>query len=153
MTLPPHDPYDTLRRSVGRLLAADRRRRAQQRRANTLSDAHLSALFVLTQQQEATAGTLAKEADLNPASVTAMIDQLEQRNLVQRRRDAQDRRQCWVSLTTAGRKEVEDQERYYRQRIEETFADISDRELDAAVKVIERVTAVMDRSGKDSAKR
>jgi DNA-binding MarR family transcriptional regulator len=145
MSLQPHDPYDTLRRSVGRLLAADRRRRARQRRANTLSDVHLGALIVLTQQPEATAGALAKEADLNPASVTAMIDQLEHRGLVERRRDTQDRRQCWVSLTVAGRKAVEDQERYYRRSVEDTFRGVTDGELDAAVKVIERITTVLER--------
>jgi DNA-binding MarR family transcriptional regulator len=46
---------------------------------------------------------VAKAAQLNPASVTAMIDQLEARQLVKRPRDTQGRRQCWISLTESGR--------------------------------------------------
>ncbi len=49
------------------------------------------------------AGQLAKAADLTPASVTAMLDGLEQRGMVQRRRSEQDRRVVFVSLTPAGR--------------------------------------------------
>jgi len=143
MTIPADDRYATLRRSVAGLLGADRRRRVQQRRLGALSDAHLSALFVLTEQEEATAGTLASEADLNPASVTAMVDQLEQQGLVERRRDGKDRRQSLISLTDAGRKEVEEQEQYWRRRLSETFADITPEELSSAVKVIELITKTM----------
>ncbi|HVX22137.1 MAG TPA: MarR family transcriptional regulator [Acidimicrobiales bacterium] len=148
MTLSPDEPYDELRRSIGRLLAADRRLRGreQHRRGGTLSHSHLRALFGLT-QQEATAGTLAKVAELNPASVTAMIDQLEGRGLVQRRRDAQDRRQCWISLTDAGRREVEEQERYWRNQMAETLGDISPREIAAATKVLQRIATVMEHLG------
>jgi len=149
MTLSPDEPYDQLRRAIRRLLAADRRLRGreQHRRAGTLSHSHLHALFLLTQQEEATAGTLAKQAELNPASVTAMIDQLEGRGLVQRRRDTQDRRQCWVSLTDAGRREVEEQERYWRARMAETLGDISAREVAAATKVLQRIATVIEHLG------
>jgi DNA-binding MarR family transcriptional regulator len=145
-SISPDEVYDALRKAVGRLLAADRRRRGreQQRRTGTLSHAHLRALFVLTQQKEATAGTLAREADLNPASVTAMIDHLEERGLVERRRDTEDRRVCWISLTDSGHREVEEQERYWRARMAETFADITPKEIAAAVKVLERLATVMD---------
>ncbi len=146
MNLSPDEPYDELRRSIGRLLAADRRLkgREQHRKGATLSHSHLRALFVLTKQEEATAGALAKEADLNPASVTAMIDQLEGRGLVQRRRDGQDRRQCWVSLTDAGRREVEEKEQYWRRQMAETLADITPREIAAATKVFQRIATVME---------
>ena len=146
MSLSADERYDALRRAVGRLLAADRRRRGreQQRRAGTLGPSHLRAMFALTRQPEATAGTLAREAELNPASVTAMLDHLEERGLVQRRRDTQDRRQCWISLTDTGRKEVEEQERYWRKKMGQTFADISPEEIACAVKVMERISAVIE---------
>jgi len=151
VTLSDDERYDALRRAVAMVLAADRRRRGreQQLRAGTLGPSHLRALFVLTKQPEATAGTLAREAELNPASVTAMIDHLEERGLVQRRRDTEDRRRCWISLTDTGRKEVEEQERYWRAKMAEVFADISPEEIAAAVKVNERVAAVIERLSSD----
>jgi DNA-binding MarR family transcriptional regulator len=136
---------EPLRRAVGTLLAADRRRRGreQQRRGETLTHSHLRALYVLTQEERATAGTLAKAADLNPASVTAMVDQLEARGLVVRHRDEADRRKCWISLTDAGRDQVEERERYWRARMVELFADVLPKDILAATAIIERVALVM----------
>lgn len=141
------DAYEPLRRSLGSLLAAERRLRGreQQRRDGGLSHSHLHALFLLTHQPEATAGTLAREAELNPASVTAMIDQLEGRGLVQRRRDPHDRRQCWISLTDAGRREVEEKEQYWRAVMGEMLADVTAEEVVAATKVVDRITTVIER--------
>jgi DNA-binding MarR family transcriptional regulator len=149
MSLSDDERYDSLRSAVASLLAADRRRRGreQQRRAGTMGPAHLRALFFLTKHPEATAGALAREAELNPASVTAMIDHLEERGLVERRRDTLDRRQCWISLTDTGRKEVEEQERHWRAKMETMFADINAKEIAAAVKVLDRVAALMGSMG------
>lgn len=145
-TTGPDPGYTALRQAIGRLLAADRRLRArdQQRRNGTLSHAHTRALFVLMQQDEVTAGTLAKAAELNPASVTAMIDHLEAEGLVQRRRDQQDRRQCWVSLTDIGRKEVEEKERRWRARMDAAMADVTPEELATTGKVLMRIASVME---------
>lgn len=146
------ETLDPLRRAVGSLLAADRRLRSrdQQRRTDTLTNSHLRALHVLTQQDRATAGALAKAADLNPASVTAMVDQLEERGLVSRHRDGQDRRQCWIALTDAGREQVEEKERYWRTRMAETFADVSRKDLHAATAIIERIAQVMHGLGDEA---
>jgi MarR family transcriptional regulator, organic hydroperoxide resistance regulator len=138
--------YDSIRAAVGRLLAADRRQRSrdQQRPSGTLSSSHLRALFVLVNEREATAGALAKGADLNPASVTAMIDQLEASGLVERRRDTHDRRSVLISLTDAGRSQVAEKERHWRARAAEVFADVTAEEFAAATKVIERIAATME---------
>ncbi|HEX3706473.1 MAG TPA: MarR family transcriptional regulator [Mycobacteriales bacterium] len=147
----PGEYLDPLREAIGTLLAADRRLRSheQHRRDEALSNSHLRALFVLTKESEATAGTLAKAADINPASVTAMIDQLESRGLVSRRRNGQDRRQCWISLTDAGREQVEKKERYWQARMTEIFSDVARKDIEAATKVIERAALVMQRLSED----
>jgi DNA-binding MarR family transcriptional regulator len=46
-----------------------------------------------------TASAIAKATTLTPAAVTALIDRLEARKLVQRRRDATDRRKVLVEAT------------------------------------------------------
>jgi MarR family transcriptional regulator, organic hydroperoxide resistance regulator len=144
---------DILRSAVGRLLAAERRLRGrdQHRGSGALNYAHLRALFILMQEDEATAGSLAKAAELNPASVTAMIDQLESHGLVRRRRDDHDRRQCWVSLTDAGRSQVQEKERVWRAKMAVALSDITDDEVAVAAKVLDRIAAVMEGLGEESA--
>jgi DNA-binding MarR family transcriptional regulator len=155
MNAPSEAPHDILRSAVGRLFAAERRLRGrdQHRGSGPLSHSHLRALFVLMKEDEATAGTLAKAAELNPASVTAMIDQLEGHGLVRRRRDDHDRRQCWVSLTEAGRAQVEEKEQHWRAKLADALSDISDDEVVVASKVLDRLATVMEALGEDHAER
>ena len=151
MSAPTDETYDALRFSVGRVLAADRRLRGrdQQRGTGTLGHSHLRALFVLTRENEATAGALARAAELNPASMTAMIDHLEAGGLVRRRRDEQDRRQTWISLTDAGREQVAAKERLWRSKMANGFSDITPDELAAASKVLDRIATVMESLSED----
>ncbi len=136
---------ERLRHAVHVFIASERRLRGRyQRGGESLSQAHLRALFVLTTEHEATAGRLAREAELNSASVTAMVDQLEARGLVHRRRDGQDRRSIRISLTEQGRSEVAEQEARWRRRLAEAFADTSEADLEAASRVLERLAAVFE---------
>jgi MarR family transcriptional regulator, organic hydroperoxide resistance regulator len=136
---------EDLRHAVQVFTAAERRLRGRyQRHGESLSYGHLRALFVLMAEQEATAGRLAREAELNPASVTAMVDQLEAQGLVERRRDVHDRRVCWISLTEQGRSEVAGKEARWRQRLADAFADTTDKDLEAASRVLERLAAVFE---------
>ncbi|MBO0693547.1 MAG: MarR family transcriptional regulator [Acidimicrobiaceae bacterium] len=144
------DGYESLRQGFGRMLAAERRLRGREGRPGGISSSHLRALFILLHEPEATPGTLAKAADLNPASVTAMIDQLEAQGLVERRRDTHDRRSIQISLTPAGRAKVEEKERYWRSRFDEFFSDLTAEELAAAAKVLDRAAAMMTSMMEDS---
>src|ERR1700678_198944 len=96
-TTRPSTTLDELRVAMGELFGAERRLRGrEQQQPRDLTHSQLRALVVLERSVEVTAGELAKSADLNPASVTAMLDQLEANGIVQRRRGAQDRRMCMV---------------------------------------------------------
>lgn len=139
---------EEVRNSAGRLLAAERRvRGADQRRGGGLTHAHVRALFVLLREQEATAGTLARVAELNPASVTAMIDHLEGLGLVQRRRDGRDRRVCWVSLTEAGKAQVAEKQQVWHAVVAEAFEGMSDRELNVVARGLSRLADALERLG------
>lgn len=45
------------------------------------------------------AGALAQASGLTPAAATSMIDRLERRGFVERRRDSEDRRKVYVAMT------------------------------------------------------
>ena len=151
MSAPTDAQLEGLRSAVSRLFAAERRlRRREQQDAETgLSSTHLRALLLLTQEERATIGALAREADLTPASMTVAIDQLETRNLVTRERDLRDRRQSFVTLTALGQRVVEEKQAFWRDRMAELFADVPGAKIAGTVAVLERLVEVMEGLGED----
>ncbi len=133
-----------LRDALALLMGADRRRRGRATGSEVLSHTHLRAMFLLLREGEATAGALARAAHLNPASVTAMVDQLQERGLVERRRHAGDRRVCLVALTRPGQELVSAQEQRTATRLHGLLEGVSDAELRSATRVLDRLAALMD---------
>jgi len=106
----------------------------------------LRALIFLA-EGDATHGAIGRHAGLNAPSVTALVDDLEKRRLVQRRRDDADGRIWWVSLTDAGLTEVE---RLYSDWIDVLHAaleDVSDDDIEASCRVIQRLADGIDTLG------
>jgi DNA-binding MarR family transcriptional regulator len=68
-----------------------------------LSLVHLHVLAVLDEAGSLPMGELAESLDVSQASATGIVDRMEQRGLVQRRRDDEDRRVIRVGQTAAGR--------------------------------------------------
>lgn len=63
----------------------------------------LVVLGALRSQGSPSLGELAREVQLSPSTVVGIIDRLEDRGLVQRSRDAVDRRRIQLTITDAGR--------------------------------------------------
>jgi DNA-binding MarR family transcriptional regulator len=134
---------EQVRLTLGELFGAERRLRGrEQGRGLTLSQ--MRALIILEEEAEVTAGELAKSADLNPASVTAMLDQLESNGIVVRRRGAHDRRVCMVSLTDEGRTAVGEQRVRWQTQWEEHLKGLSEEQLLAALEVMRTITQLLD---------
>jgi DNA-binding MarR family transcriptional regulator len=68
-----------------------------------LSLVHLHVLMQLVEEGPLPMRTLAETLDVSQASATGIVDRMEQRGLVERRRDDEDRRVVRVALTDAGR--------------------------------------------------
>jgi DNA-binding MarR family transcriptional regulator len=68
-----------------------------------LSLVHLNVLVVLDAEGPLPMRALAEALDVSQASATGIIDRMEQRGLVTRDRDAEDRRVVRVALTDQGR--------------------------------------------------
>jgi DNA-binding MarR family transcriptional regulator len=143
---------DELRSAFGELLGAERRLRGRDQHrkgGHELSHHQIRALFHLAKEPEVTAGCLAKNAELSPASMTAMLDQLEEWGFVSRRRSAEDRRQVLVSLTGEGRAKMAAKRAKWVEAFADAAGGFSEAELDAAVRVMRTIGGFLDTLGRD----
>ncbi len=137
-----------LRAAVNELFGAERRLRSRDHnRAGELTQAQLRALAALGREHEMTAGQLARSADLNPATVTALLDHLEAAEIVQRNRSTEDRRVCNVSLTPAGRQLLDRKLTYWYSLWDERFADLPNSDLQVAARVLSEIAGLYDALG------
>lgn len=141
------EALDAVREEYGTLLGAERRLRGRDQHRKTddgLTIAHVRALFALDKSEPATAGEIAEAARLSPASVTAMLDDLERDGIVTRVRCDADRRRVLVALTDEGRKVLVKRRRLWLKRWESALADVPDHDLEIAADVLGRIAAMLD---------
>jgi DNA-binding MarR family transcriptional regulator len=137
----------TVREEFGGLMGAERRLRGRDQHRKTddgLTIAQVRALFALDKSEAATAGEIAETARLSPASVTAMLDDLERDGIVTRVRSDTDRRRVLVTLTDDGRAVLKKRRRLWLNRWDKAMADVPERDLEAAAGVLNRIASLLD---------
>jgi DNA-binding MarR family transcriptional regulator len=136
---------EQLRTALAQMTGAERRLRSRDHsRSGELTHAHMRSLAALAREPEMTAGKLAKSAELNPASVTAMLDHLEAAGIVERHRSTQDRRVCNVALTDKGHELIDSKLATWQRVWQEHLGAFNDDEIDTAVRVVSEVTRLLD---------
>ncbi len=139
-----------LRSAFAELSGADRRLRGRDPRGpGELSTAQVRALIQLAKDEQVTAGELAKRAELSPGAMTAMLDQLEDADMVSRRRSTADRRQVIVALTEHGRSALASKRALWERAWREGLAGHSEEELLAAARVMRTLAALLDGFGRE----
>jgi DNA-binding MarR family transcriptional regulator len=114
-----------------------------------LAPAMSSALAVINRDGALTFGELAAQEQVSPPTVTKVVAALEQRSLVERVRDADDRRVWRARITARGRRQVEALRTRRTAWLARQLHDLPPDELDrlaAAIDVIERLAAPRPRS-------
>ncbi len=112
--------------------------------AGELSHAQFELLIELHERGELPAGELATAAQLAPGTVTQMLDHLAASGYVERDRMASDRRVVLARLTDSGRREIEAKRESKRARWEQALADVDAEELQAATRVLGRLSSVFE---------
>jgi MarR family transcriptional regulator, organic hydroperoxide resistance regulator len=141
----PTTKIDELRITLNQLLAADRRLRGRDHsRPGELTFAQLRTIAALGREREMTAGQLAKSAELTPATVTSILDQLETANIVERRRSTEDRRVCNVALTPEGWELLERKLAVWQGLWSDRMSRFSDKEIETASAILHEVTGILD---------
>lgn len=89
-------------------------------------------------------GELATAAGLSAATVSQMVDRLEQSGHVARARSQADRRVVLVELTPRGREELKERRAAWRKRWRQALRDVEGEELRVAAAVLERIAGVFE---------
>ncbi len=97
--------------------------------AGRVSLVHLHVLMLLVDDGRLPMWALAEALGVSRASATGIVDRMEQRGLVERQRDADDRRVVNVALTDAGRQLIAGIATERRGRLAMLLDDLGDEEL------------------------
>jgi DNA-binding MarR family transcriptional regulator len=143
MTTKPHARTDESLIALRRILRATELFERDLARAVGLSPAQLRVLQVVAEKSSATPKTLATQMGVSQATVSALVDKLETRGLVQRVPSEQDRRQINVLATALGYDRLVDAPDALQQRYVRAFAELADWEQAQLVSSLERVADML----------
>ena len=118
------------------------------------SDLTASQLLVLqnvSQHGKALPSKVATAVALKQATVTVVVNKLEDAGLVTRRRDTDDRRRVWIELTDAGVNALEASPDLLQHRFVNGFENLEDWEQSMIIAALERVSALLDAEDVDAA--
>ncbi|HEY8303054.1 MAG TPA: MarR family winged helix-turn-helix transcriptional regulator [Solirubrobacteraceae bacterium] len=109
-----------------------------------VSHAQMELLIELSEQGPLSARDLAAAAQLTPATVTQMLDNLAACGHVERARSDADRRVVVTCLTEQGEAKVRAKRALWQARWESTLADVDAQDLRVTTRVLERLNAVFE---------
>jgi DNA-binding MarR family transcriptional regulator len=119
--------------------------------ATGLTPSQLVVLQEVARHEKTTAGAIATAVRFGHATVTNIVDRLEQSGLVVRRRGEQDRRQVWVTITANGRSALAAAPDMLQDRFQTRYEALPDWEQAMIVAMLERLTALLDADTNDAA--
>ena len=107
--------------------------------ATGLSTSQVLVLQLLEADGPLAAGRLASDLLFSKSTITALLDGLEERGLIDRKRDERDRRSVIVSLTQAGRQVLSTAPSPLQAHLIEQFRGLPDWEKSSLLAALQRV--------------
>ena len=130
--------------AMRRILRATDIHAKQLSRETNLKTSQLLVIQTIDEVGEMTIGEIAASVNLAQASVTAIVQRLQDAGLLTRQRGDSDKRKVYVQLTPEGREVLERAPTALHDRFSERFSELADWEQMQMVAVLERVAAMMD---------
>lgn len=138
------NPHEDILVSLRRIIRAADLSSKRLAKETGLTAPQLLLLQAIDRMPDATIGALAKDINLTQATVTAIIDRMERRRLVRRKRNAADKRKVNVLITPQGRKILAKAPTILQDRFLERFGDLEDWERTYIIGALQRVAHMMD---------
>ena len=91
-----------------------------------------------------TVGEIASELLITPASVTAMVNKLEKKGYVTRKKSIEDGRQEFIQLTSSGRHADRIHKRFHRNMANKISKSMSENEKKLLVSCIDRINIFLN---------
>lgn len=89
-------------------------------------------------------GDIAKRIHLSNATVTEIINRLEKRACIERKRNTQDKRQVVITLTTIGKEVLEHAPSPLQERFISEFVKLEEWEQNALLSSLQRIASMME---------
>ena len=107
-----------------------------------LTEAQFNVLFALKYtKRHLTQSDLGKRLVVTRATITSVLDKLEEKGLVERRNVPGNRRIYHVALTSRGKRVIEDVEPVYRAYVHRALVDFGEKQCVSLIHALERVRA------------
>lgn len=110
----------------------------------------LICLLTIREHKTITASKIAKEIHLSPSTVVGVLDRLEEKGLVERRRDKMDRRRVYISLTPEGQALAESAPSPLQDRLASAMSKLEEQEQSTIASALERIVDLMEVSQVDA---
>ena len=114
-----------------------------------ISVPQLNCLLALYENGPLPPSQIAKQILVKSSTVTGIIDRLEQKGLVERKRSSSDRRVITIELTEAGRTLAEDAPPPIQQKIIDGLSSLSSEELRRISTSLNMLTRMLEVEGLD----
>jgi DNA-binding MarR family transcriptional regulator len=116
-----------------------------------LTGPQLITLREIDKRTETSAGDLAQAVSLGQATITGILERLENRNLIIRRRSESDRRKVQLQTTPAGKALLADTPPLMQESFVEALDELEDWEKTMILASLQRLVALMDARRLDAA--
>ena len=116
-----------------------------------LTPSQMSVMRILDEAGEVSAGQVAAATQLKHATITSLVDKLEARGMIARRRGDTDRRKVWLQLLAPGKAALTQSPDPLHETFTQNFAELPEWEQAMLVAALERVTTLLNAANLDAA--
>jgi len=109
-----------------------------------LTGPQLVILQEITRMGEVTAGEIAQAVSLSQATVTGILERMENRGLLVRRRSERDKRRIMVRITRNGQQVLDDAPPLMQEAFVDRFSDLQEWEQTMILSALQRLVSIMD---------
>lgn len=120
-------------------------------RTSGLTTPQLILLQTIKSRGEVTVGELAQEVSLSQATVTSILDRMEARNYISRKKSGEDKRKVYICLTTLGKGAIRHAPTPLQDSFVKQFRNLQEWEQNMIIAALQRVARMMDAENLDAA--